>query len=156
MSTTILRKRYIPDEIIDISDDKIIYESDELLITEWVPKHARDDIKNGKSYAYVNKGYKISEVYNHQNEFDHYYCDIMDITYNKATNTYLEIDLLVDVVLYPDGRIKVLDLNELADARRESRITEEQMLDSLEKANQLLSIIYDGKFEELLDQGEQL
>jgi len=33
----ILRKRYIPDEVIDISGDELVFRSEDLLITKWNP-----------------------------------------------------------------------------------------------------------------------
>ena len=32
---TLLRRRYIPYELVDISDDELLYRSDELLVTRW-------------------------------------------------------------------------------------------------------------------------
>ena len=150
----ILRKRYIPNEIVDISGDEIIYLDEEVLVSRWVPIHKRDDIKYGISHLYINKGFKVAKVYSHDNELDHYYCDIMQVEVDKATNTYTEIDLLVDIVVYKNGDIKVLDLDELSEARQKNLITEEQLLYALEHANKLLNIIYNGGLENLLTENK--
>ena len=42
-----------------------------------------------------------------------WYCDIVDHTFDTATDTYIFTDLLVDVIVYPDGFVKVVDLDEL-------------------------------------------
>jgi len=43
----ILRKRYIPDEVIDISGDELVFRSEDLLITKWNP------IRNGRIFPEV-------------------------------------------------------------------------------------------------------
>ena len=42
----LFRKRFIPDEIIDISKDEVIYRDDDLIITKWLPIHPRGDIES--------------------------------------------------------------------------------------------------------------
>ncbi|HAN09988.1 MAG TPA: DUF402 domain-containing protein [Clostridiales bacterium] len=148
---TLIRKRYIPDEVIDISSDEILYLDDELLVSKWVPIHKREDIKEGIAYLYIKRGFKIAKIYNQKGDLDHYYCDIMQVEVDDEKKVYTEIDLLVDVVVYPDGKIKVVDLDELVDARRNGLITETQLLYALSCASDLLNIIYDGKFEMLCE-----
>lgn len=48
------------------------------------------------------------------------------------------------MLIYPSGLIKVVDLDELADAVEQKLITTEQLLDSLRKLDALLRLIYDG------------
>ncbi|HBY20406.1 MAG: hypothetical protein A2Y24_06630 [Clostridiales bacterium GWE2_32_10] len=153
-SVKLLRKRYIPNETVDISGDEVIYVDEELLVSRWVPIHNREDIKYGISYLYINKGFKVAKVYNYNNELDHYYCDIMQVERDKFTNTYTEIDLLVDIVVYRNGEVRVLDLDELSEARQKKLITEEQLLYALEHANKLLNIIYNGGLENLLTENK--
>ena len=45
----IYRKRYIPNEIIDISGDKVEFVNEDLLITSWLPIHPRNDVAFGMS-----------------------------------------------------------------------------------------------------------
>jgi hypothetical protein len=80
----------------------------------------------------------------------YWYCDIVDYDYDERTDTYVVTDLLADVIVYPDGFVKVVDLDELVTAR-ESSLLSEQMLDkSLLRLNHLLETIYAGKFDTLL------
>ena len=44
----------------------------------------------------------------------YWYCDIVDYDFQEDTNSLIVTDLLADVVVYPDGFTKVLDLDELA------------------------------------------
>ena len=55
-------------------------------------------------------------------------------------------DLLVDVIVYPDGFVRVVDLDELADALRDKLITQEDLQLALRRLDKLLSLIYKGAF----------
>ena len=80
---------------------------------------------------------------------DSWYCDIIETDYLPEQNTYIFTDLLADVILKPDGFVKVVDLDELAEAYRLGQLNEGQLLTALENLDKLLKIIYDGKFHEL-------
>ncbi len=140
----IYRKRYIPNEIIDISKDKVNFLNDELMITEWLPIHPRNDIYFGKSYTFFKKGWKISKFYDRDNNFLYWYCDIIE---PKIENDeYILIDLLVDVVVYPDGNYKILDLDELDEAVSKGLIDENKKQEALMKMNELVDLIKNGEF----------
>ena len=61
------------------------------------------------------------------------------------------IDLLADVLIYPDGFVKVVDLDELADAEEAGIITKDQLLKSLRTLDKLLGMIYSGDFKRIRD-----
>ena len=61
------------------------------------------------------------------------------------------VDLLADVLIYPDGFVKVVDLDELADAEEAGIITKEQLLKSLRTLDKLLGMIYSGDFKRIRD-----
>lgn len=58
-------------------------------------------------------------------------------------------DLLADVILYPDGFVKVVDLDELAEAFEKRLLSEELLKKALRQTNQLLTLIYSGGFSSL-------
>ena len=58
-------------------------------------------------------------------------------------------NLLADIILYPDGRMHVVDLDELAEALDEGLITQSQMSACLRQLNHLITIIYRDKFDRL-------
>ena len=144
--TTILRRRYIPDEIVDISSDKIQYRDEKLLVTKWNAIKPRADIACGISYALLKEGIKISRFYNLKDEFIYWYCDIIDVEYYPKEDKYIFNDLLVDVKMYPDGAVEVLDIDELAEALQRGLITQEQACRSLRNLDKLLKMIYNGQF----------
>lgn len=146
MSLTILRKRYIPFETIDISGDEVLFRSEDLLITRWKAIKPRNDISGGISWAFLKNGYKISKFYNKAGEFGYWYCDIIDAEYDLESDKYTLIDLLVDIRIMPDGKVEILDADELADALEQGLVTREQTCRSLRNLNSLLDMIYSGNF----------
>ena len=70
---TILRKRYIPLEEVDISLDRVLIESEKLLVTKWIPIKPRGDFALGISYVNFDEPYKISRFYDHKDGFLYWY-----------------------------------------------------------------------------------
>lgn len=149
----LLRKRFIPYEIIDLKDDKILLLNDNLIITKWNTLKPRDDIARGVSCYFLDKGFKVSKVYNQKNELVYWYCDIIET--QKKENVYIFNDLLVDVILYENGLVKVVDLDELAEALEKNLIDNNMLKNALRYLNELLMIIYNNKFDILKQYIEQ-
>ena len=143
------RKRFIPDEIVELRDDRIVYHEGNIMITEWDVLHPKAKFSQGVSCYFLEDGYKVSKFLNDQEELVYYYCDIIDTTYNAQENSYLFTDLLADVIVYDSGFVKVVDLAELADMLDEGVITEELVKKCLRRLEKLLEIIYGGNFDEL-------
>lgn len=76
----------------------------------------------------------------------YWYCDVVDYETDESAGTVTSIDLCVDVVVYPDGRLKVLDLDELVQARREGLLTQGQLEHALLATGDLLDDIYHERF----------
>ncbi len=145
----IFRKRYVPNEIVDISGDEVVYRDDEKLITKWKPINPRDDIGSGMSCVLFKKGWKISKFYNKDGSFRFWYCDIIDYEYEEEEDKYTIIDLLLDVIVYEDGHYEILDEDEMEDAIKNNIITLEIKNEATEKLNNLIELIENGKFKEL-------
>ena len=142
----ILRTRYIPFETVDISNDEILFRDGELLITKWNAIKPRADISGGISYTFLKEGIKISRFYDGNNKFAYWYCDIIDVKYDSAVDQYTFVDLLLDVKLMPDGKMMVLDADELAMALEQGLITQEQACSSLKKMDSILQNVYKNNF----------
>ena len=142
----LLRKRYIPDEIIDISGDEVIYQDNELIVTKWLPINKRNDIGSGISYSYIKEGYKISEFFDLDGKFLYWYCDIINYLYDKTEDCHTFIDLLVDLKIYEDGKYEILDMDELVEAYDEKLIEMEDVIGALKKLNKLLKLVKNGEF----------
>lgn len=145
----IYRKRMIPDECILLKDDIVLEQTDDIIVTKWNTLKPRRDFHHGYSCYFLNRGFKISKFYREDNSLLYWYCDIVDYTYQDADNTLIVTDLLADVVVYPDGYVKVLDLNELAIALEKNLCEPQIITQALQKLDSLLNLIYDDKFDML-------
>jgi predicted RNA-binding protein associated with RNAse of E/G family len=143
------RKRIIPEECILLEDDEILYMDSEVIITKWNTLHPKKTLHHGYSCYFLERGFKVSKFYDHDSQLISWYCDIITHTYDPQTNTYIFTDLLVDVIVYPDGSVRVVDLDELADAQRDGLLSEEEMQKALRRTDKLLSLIYKGAFGKL-------
>ncbi len=140
----IFRKRYIPNEIIDISADEIVYQDEKLLVTKWIPIKPRTDVGRGVSYTMLDKGWKISKFYDHNDNLLYWYCDIIEHIMEEDSLTL--IDLLVDVIIHEDGVYEVVDVEELDEALADGLITEQQKEDALQKVSALTKLIDEKQF----------
>jgi len=148
---TLYRKRLIPDEVVHLKDDVVLYHNDTVIITKWKTIKPRKDMDHGFSAYFLKEGIKVSKFYRADNSLLYWYCDIVDYQYNASANSYTSTDLLTDVVLYPDGQIRVLDLDELAEASTKDMITKEQLQSALVRTDMLLTAMYSGEFKRYMD-----
>lgn len=148
---TLYRRRLIPDEIVHLKNDIVLYYDDTVIITKWNTIKPRKDMDHGFSAYMLKEGIKVSKFYRADNSLLYWYCDIVDYEYNSETNSYTSTDLLTDVVLYPDGQIRVLDLDELAEASVKDLITKEQLHSALVRTDKLLNVMYKNEFRKYTD-----
>jgi len=146
----LFRKRYIPDELIELKDDRIIYLDDNYLITEWKPLNPREDFSGGKSLYCFNDGYKISKIFGKNGNVIHWYCDICEFERNESENTIVARDMLFDVIILPDGHEMILDADEAAEALERGLITQEQLAGALRSMDSLLKTIRSGDVKKLM------
>lgn len=143
------RKRLIPEECILLKDDVILYRDDRIIVTSWHSLKPRKDLHHGYSCYYLDKGIKVSKFYRPDNTLLYWYCDIVDYDYSPDTDTYVVTDLLADVIVYPDGFVKVVDLDELVTALENGLLSEGLLKKSLLRIDALLKIIYGNNFSAL-------
>lgn len=145
----LFRRRLIPNECVPLKDDTILQYDNDLIITEWNTLHPKKDLHHGSSVYYIKEGWKISYFRKEDDSLMYTYCDIVSYDMDPQTNELTIIDLLADVIIYPDGFVKVVDLDELAEAVRNGLMTSEQLNVCLVNLNSLLTKIYNGELENL-------
>lgn len=150
------RKRIIPEECVLLKDDEILYQDEQLIVTGWNTLKPKKDLHHGYSCYYLKEGYKVSKFYREDNTLLYWYCDIVEYDHEAGTDTYIFTDLLADVIVYPDGFVKVVDIDELVTALNEQLISENTLKKSLLCLSNLLEIIYSGNFEKLQTPIEQV
>lgn len=143
------RKRLIPEECVLLKDDRVLHRDEKIIVTGWNTLKPRKDLHHGFSCYYLQEGIKVSRFYREDNSLLYWYCDIVDYDYDAGTDTYIITDLLADVIVYPDGFVKVVDLDELVTAQESGLLTDDMLKKSLLSLNHLLQIIYKGGFDQL-------
>lgn len=143
------RKRIIPDECILLKDDEILMWDDSVIVTRWKALKPKKDLHRGYSCYFLKEGYKISKFYRQDNTLLYYYCDIITHEYYAPENKLVVTDLLADVIIYPDGFVKVVDLDEMVPALECGGISVNELKKALLSCNALLSLIYKGELAKL-------
>jgi predicted RNA-binding protein associated with RNAse of E/G family len=153
---TLFRKRFIPDECVELKDDIILKQTDSMVVTKWHVIKERRDFSDGYSCFYLDRGYRISKFLKSDGSLLFWYFDVVDYDLDKETNTLHVIDLLADVVVYPSGKMRVVDLDELSEAFEKRLIDESLLKKSLLSLNRLLNEIYSDGIEPLSAPIEEL
>ena len=96
---------------------------------------------------FLKEGYKVSKFLREDNSLLYWYCDIIKTDYDSSTNTYVFTDLLADVIMYPDGFVKVVDIDEIAEALKSGKLPPEDVISLLTSLDKLLKIVYSEDFE---------
>ena len=143
------RRRIIPEECILLKDDIIQSCDEERIVTTWNALHPKKDLHHGSSCYFLKEGFKVSKFCREDDSLLYWYCDIVDFNYDSAKNTMIVTDLLADVIIYPDGFVKVVDLDELVTALESRSISLDTLKTGLMKLDKLLNIIYAGDFDRL-------
>lgn len=141
------RKRIIPDECILLKNDIIQECSKERIITTWKTIKPRADMDHGVSCYFLNEGYKISKFCRKDGSLLYWYCDIVDYEFRENTNELVVTDLLADVIIYPNGNIKVVDLDELVSALDNGTLSLDLLKSCLLRLDSLLKVVYSDNFD---------
>lgn len=147
---SLYRRRLIPPECISLNDDVILYLDENILVTSWKSIRPKKDLDHGFSCYYLKEGYKVSKFYRADHTLLYHYCDIISPFYEKESCTLTVTDLLADVIIYPDGFVKVVDLNELVTAFEEGSLSLALLKASITSLHRLLEQIYAGNLSALL------
>ena len=143
----LFRRRFIPEEIVELKDDKILSmdKNNNIIITKWNVLKPRNDIDHGISAYFINDGIKVSKIFNSDGNLVYWYCDIIETVHDN--NSYTFNDLLIDIIIHPDGKVEVVDMDEFADVMENGILTNNTIAKALRCANSLLKDIYSGNFE---------
>lgn len=140
------RRRYIPDELIYLKNDKVLSVDDERIVTRWNVLTPRHDFTHGVSCYFIKEGFKVSKFLDKDENILYWYCDIIETEINDDATSYTFNDLLIDVIVKEDGFVKVVDLEEVGKALKEKIMSEELIIKAMERVSNLLNIIYGGDF----------
>lgn len=124
MGTIELIYKRLPDRVNHFQQE-LLYEDDDVIVTMQRIKPSNpiviDDVTvlgddfTAVWFIFANRWYDIGKVYNLDNQFTGYYCDI--ILPMKRAETHFEItDLFLDLWVSPDGSYQILDEDEFESA----------------------------------------
>ena len=143
----ITRRRFLPDEVVTLKDDKILYMDDDIILTHWASLTPKKKFSGGISAYYPKENWKISMHYRNDGTIFHWYCDMMEILVHDDNHIETK-DMLLDVII-EDGQVLVVDSDELAEVLEEGKITQEFAIKALKSMDKLLRKIYAGEFDEI-------
>lgn len=143
------RKRIMPQECILLKDDIILECNDDYILTSWNALKPKKDLHHGYSCYFLKRGFKVSKFLRADGTLLYWYCDIVQYHYEPETRKLIVTDLLADVIIEPDGFVKVVDVEEIADALELNYITIDMATQGLRNLASLLDVIYSGNFGEL-------
>lgn len=149
MEPKLYRRRYYPKETIFLKDDVILFHTEEIIVTSWNTLKPRKDFSHGFSAYFLDKGFKVSKMLTEQNKLVYWYCDIIRTNYIPDKNMYVFEDLLADVIIYENGTVKVVDLDEISELIDTEQISIDTVSLALRTLNSLLELIYSGSFRHL-------
>ncbi|HBA98140.1 MAG TPA: DUF402 domain-containing protein [Lachnospiraceae bacterium] len=147
----LFRKRFIPEEIVELKDDRIIMFKNSIIITKWNVLKPRHDIHNGISGYFIKDGIKVSKIFDEDGHLVYWYCDIIETVHSENSNSFTFNDLLIDIIVYPDGHVQVVDMDEFADAMESGILAVSTIASALRNADALLRTIYSGCFNKYTD-----
>ena len=137
---------------MQLKDDEVLYVDDKILITRWKTIRPKKEFTHGVSCYFLNEGYKVSKFLKSDDSLLYWYCDILDYNYEVESDSYVFRDLLADVLIYPDGFVKVNDLDEFEEAIENGSLNISDVMRALKSLASLLDIIYSGDFNSLSDE----
>ena len=157
---TLYRKRIIPEECIQLKDDIVLLCNEDMILTKWNAIRPKKDLHHGYSCYFLKEGFKISKFYCKDDSLLCWYCDIVEYEYRREDDSLTALDLLADVIVYPNGFVKVMDLDELAlsiqpsaddyaNAPTGGALSMDLLKKCLVRLDKLLQIIYSGNFHTL-------
>lgn len=91
------------------------------------------------TYYFVKKGFTISKVFQRTGEFLYYYCDVMEMRQTGRLK-YVMVDLLFDLIIYPNGRYHLIDIDEFADAVEKGVLRKRQQVHALRTLDRMIRL----------------
>ena len=132
----------------------MLHADDEMLVTQWNALKPRADFARGYSVYFLREGWKLSRHLRADGTLLRHYIDIVETECDAAKNRYVFNDLLIDVIVTPDGCIRVVDVGEVPEAVRGGLITVDAAMKALELLDALLAVLYGEGLNALLARAE--
>ncbi len=87
--------------------------------------------------AFENKNWWLTAMFNPAGECIQYYFDVTKQSIVNGEDSYFD-DLMLDIIVQPDGRLALLDMDELAEALAEGNISKEDYALAIKTSQDML------------------
>ena len=166
METVTLTYKRPPDRVNHFQQE-LLYLNDDVIVTSQRVKPSSPIVQKGETvladdfaaiwFVFTGLWYDVGKVYNLENRWTGYYCDIMkpvkrSIDVNGKLARFEITDLFLDLWINPDGTYQIQDEDEFADAVQQGAIDAELERRSLEVLKTLIAEVESGGVERRLQE----
>ncbi len=154
MKTITLTYKRLPDRI-NYYKQQLLYADDDVIVTTQKIKPSTEMIQNGKTvlgdnftaiwFVFSGLWYDIGKIYNLNNEWTGYFCDIIKPV-NLSSNNFEIVDLFLDLWVSPDGSYEIQDEDEFETALKKGVIATELAEKARNALYDLIDEVVSGKF----------
>ena len=154
METITLTYKRLPDRV-NYFQQELLYEDSEVIVTSQRIKPSSPIVLNGETvladnftavwFVFTGLWYDIGKIYNLDNEWTGYYCDIM-MPVKRSSDQFEIVDLFLDLWVSPDGSYEIQDEDEFETALEEGVITPELAEKAQNALNDLIDAVTSGRF----------
>ena len=164
MEIVTLTYKRLPDRVNHFQQE-LLYLDDDVIVTSQRVKPSTPIIQNGQTvladnfaaiwFVFTGLWYDVGKVYNLNNEWTGYYCDIMKPVKRSIDRTgkldCFEItDLFLDLWINPDGTYEIQDEDEFEEAIQIGAIDTELERKARDVLDTLIAKVEDGHLDSLL------
>ena len=158
METIALIYKWPPDRV-HRSQEHLLYADEDVIVTTQRVKPSSPIVQNGETvlgddfavvwFVFTNLWYGVAKVYNLENEWTGYYCDIMkpverDMAVAKKPNYFEITDLFLDLWINPDSTYEIQDEDEFGEAVQEGIINTELEKETRNALKSLIAEVESG------------
>ncbi len=156
-----------PPDRVNYFQQQLLYLDDDVIVTSQRVKPSTPIVQNGEMvladnfaavwFVFTGLWYDVGKVYNLNNEWTGYYCDIMKPV-KRSTNVTGELDcfeitdLFLDLWVNPNGSYEIQDEDEFEEAIQNSAIDAELEKKARKVLDVLIAKVEDGHLESLLQE----
>ena len=154
METITLTYKRLPDRV-NYFQQQLLYEDQEVIVTSQRIKPSSPIILNGETvlgdnytaiwFVFTGLWYDIGKIYNLNNEWTGYYCDIM-MPVERSSDKFEIVDLFLDLWVSPNGSYEIQDEDEFATALQDGVISTELAEKARNALNDLIDKVTSGRF----------
>ena len=161
METITLTYKRPPDRV-NYFQQQLLYVDDEVIVTSQRVKPSSPIVQNGKTvladnftavwFVFTGLWYDVGKVYNLNNEWTGYYCDIMkpvqrNVDATGQLDSFEITDLFLDLWVNPDGTYEIQDEDEFEEAIQNGAIDAELAREARKVLKALIADVEAGHLE---------